>query len=144
MFLGYGAMRRALPLLAVALVVAGCGATYSDRDARNLAPSVAVQANREPDRTRPFANLNAVTELILDPGVVHPASAYVLPGVTIQRYRSDEDAWRATHGPTPLQAAVAVMAEDQVADYVARRGNLVFIGERTAVEAALSRLKKQG
>jgi len=136
-------MRSAIALFAVALVVAGCGATYSDQDARRLAPSVAVQANREPDQPRPFADLNAVLELRLNPGVAHPASAYVLPGVTIQRYRSDEDAWRATHGPTPPQAAVAVMAEDPVGTVVERRGNLVFVGERAAVDAALSRLQKR-
>ena len=152
-------MRKALPLLFVALVLAGCGHTYSVSQTRAALAAEGIQTDAENSATllkvagskscstqhRPFASLRLVVEeLRFDVGSL-PAVAYELQGGTIIVFCNRYDAAR--------QAPLHMLLEQRAATYlspyvtihprVIRRGNVVLV-ERNApqprLEAALARL----
>src|SRR5437762_4482938 len=128
-------MRRALPLVLLALVAVGCGErTYSESDAVTAlgGASVEVIAYSE-GGSPPFATLAAVTELRIDSGPVLPLQVYGGDDVRIARYRSAQDARMG--GSLPL--VFIVVGNGKPPSFVeVRRGNLVFAGRQRQVDAA--------
>jgi hypothetical protein len=113
-------MHRALPLAVLALVAAGCGGrAYSDADVvAALGTSHVGTIEYSQPGSPPFATLAAVRD------------------VRVARYATPHD---ARIGGAPPMVFVTVNAQPPVFVHM-RRGNLVFVGRRRAVDAAVARL----
>jgi hypothetical protein len=130
-------VRRALLLPALALVVAGCGETYSEADVhRALGPVAGVDAPRYPKPASTFATLAAVTDLLIVSPAAPPRRVYGTGRVTVELFDTPHDAWSASHGG--FWFAYTPDSEPRV--LVERRGNLVFVGLADDVRAVLDRL----
>jgi hypothetical protein len=141
-------MRRALSLVALAVLAAGCGgsgATYSNSDVQQAFNGVvrsATDYSGSPRQFLPeFATLAAVTELRFDEGQVSPLAVF----------RGTEPFELLRYG-TPADAEVAeqwfgtqlLRAGNHVHGSVQRRGNLLLVeaGSAPDADAALDRLRQ--
>jgi hypothetical protein len=136
--------RRALLLVPLAAVLAGCGRNYSDADVRASLHPASVERGVlafPPERnTSSFATWDAVTELRFDePPRRVPALFYDVGGVRVVRLGG---AYEASRSLTRLRDLAAGARRRNCAGvYVARRGNVIAIGSsRAVVDAALERL----
>jgi hypothetical protein len=131
-------MHRALPLAVLALVAAGCGGrAYSDADVvAALGTSHVGTIEYSQPGSPPFATLAAVTDLRIESGPAWPLAVYDGGDVRVARYATPHD---ARIGGAPPMVFVTVNAQPPVFVHM-RRGNLVFVGRRRAVDAAVARL----
>jgi hypothetical protein len=136
-------MRRVLALAVLALVATGCGGrTYSDAELRHAFAGVGIE--QAPVLIPPafyptFATWAAVTELRIDEGSAVAAAYYDAGGVSIARYRNPREAAVAEHSVLPVLLFAREGHEPPKLE-VERRGNLLLIGQRRHLEAAVARL----
>jgi hypothetical protein len=127
---------RRLTLTAAALVLAGCGAPpYSERAAVRAAGGHAHTVI--PYFGPSFATWAAVTELDLDPAP--PFVVYESDRLAVLRFADahDAQAFLRSGQIRELDAQVIGASADAL---VLRRRNIVLVGARAAVQAALRRL----
>jgi hypothetical protein len=135
---GCVAMRRALPLLLGALVVAGCGAsgtTYTAKQVRAVFGPLVMHAQAfsiVPAPQTAFASLAAVTALRIEEGRASPTAVLGGEAFELLLYRTRHE---ASLGQQFFLSEVAGVR-------VERRGNVVFLPFRsaTAAIAAFARL----
>jgi hypothetical protein len=157
-------MRKALPLLFVALVLAGCSRNYSVDETRAALAAEGVKAPDELNGTgallylggnktcaeepRPFVTLGlAIQELRFDAGVNAPQAEYVLRGGVVEVFCNRYDAVEATRFLTFAKERTASKLRSSVPGLVLgskiiRHGNVVLVeyGRQPRLETALARL----
>jgi hypothetical protein len=122
---------RLVALAAVTLAATGCGGrTYSTAAAARAA---AGQAVPRPLNDQPFATWDAVTELRIDVPV--PGDVWRGAGVVLYRFGTPDEAAAFTDALAESADAAGSSVD------IVRRDNLVLIGRRAAVTAALRRLR---
>jgi hypothetical protein len=129
--------RRALPLVAVVLLAAGCGRTYSAGDVqRALGTSTAAALQYYVDSPQTvFATSAAVTDLVIAETPPLPQGVYDASDISVERYRDSHEAWLATQHPH-----VVIVAQSGERIIVRRYANLILIGEFRRVGATLALL----
>jgi hypothetical protein len=133
-------MRKTFPLVALVLLTAGCGRSYTAADVqRALGTSRAGDMQYYMDSSRTvFATSAAVTDLFIEETPPLPQAVYDDGSILVQRYRDSHDAWLATHASGRHLFAFVVMRTKRLS--VRRYANLVLIGESQRVNATIARL----
>jgi hypothetical protein len=134
-------MRKAIPLLALVLVTAGCGHAYTAAEVqRALGTSRAGEMQYYMDSSRTvFATSAAVTDLFIEETPPLPEAVYDDGSILVQRFGNSHDAWLATHAAGRHAFAFVVMRGERLS--VRRYANLVLIGESQRVNATIGRLR---
>jgi hypothetical protein len=132
-------MRRALPLLALAFLAAGCGRAYTAanvQQALGTSSPAGLEYYADPAQTV-FATGAAVSDLVIEETPPLPQAVYDGSDILVWRYRNSHEAWLAMRAPgRPLLFIV-----QQGGHIISRReANLVLIGESRRVDATLARL----
>jgi hypothetical protein len=138
-------MRKALPLLALVLVAAGCGRTYTEaavQQALGLSERSDVHFfvdASEPASQTVFATRAAITDLVIEETPALPQAVYEGDGVFVERYGTSHDAWLAAHAPN-RHALTFILPPGGGRVIIRPYANLVFVGESSRVNAAIARL----
>jgi hypothetical protein len=131
---------RAFPLLALALLAAGCGKAYSAAEvqrALGTSATATVQYYVDPSRTV-FATSAAVTDLVIEETPALPPGIYQDNGLYAERYRESHEAWLAAHSPSPRRLTLLLLPGQHEISRV--DANVVLMGESGRVNAAIARL----
>jgi len=130
-----------LALAALALPAAGCGTTYSDRDVqRTFHGSARSQTVLQFGSAPEFASRAAVTDLRIEPFRKAPREIYDVRDFSILRFGTADEAWHFAHDPFFAFVTIEVGEQALGPTVTIRRANLLFVGARDSVQAALARL----
>jgi hypothetical protein len=133
-------MRKALPLLALVLLTAGCGRAYTAAEVqRALGTSRVGDMQYYSDSSQTvFATSAAITDLLIEETPPLPQAVYNDSSILVQRYRNSHDAWLATHAGDRHLFAFVLMRGERLS--IRRYANLVLIGESRRVNVTIAGL----
>jgi len=133
-------MLRALPLLALVLLAAGCGRAYTAADVQQALISTDIaRVDSHVDSSRSiFATSAAVTDLVIEETPEPPEPVYFGDFVSIELYRNSHDASLAAHSSNGHWFTFIRLPGQH---FILRTyANLVFFGEVRHVAAAIALL----
>ena len=133
-------MPRALPLLALVLLGAGCGRAYTAADVQQalISTDIARVDSYAYSPRSIFATSAAVTDLVIEETPEQAQAVYFGDFVSIDLYRNSHDAWLAAHISNRLWCTFIRLPGQR---FILRTyANLVFFGEVRRVEAAIALL----